>query len=135
MSSLHVVREVLVELEADQLRLPPRVMDLLRDGRGDPGLGHGDAVAESHPQPAQPPQLLVLDRELGQRGRLDPPPLGLILLVPAPRRGLLVPLPREDRVVEAGGRELAVGPRPAAVEQVAEALSAVGGRGRRGSGG
>lgn len=135
MSSLHVVREVLVELEPNQLRFPPRVMDLLRDGRRDPGLGHRDAVSKGHPQPAQPPQLLVLDRELRQRGRLDPPPLGPILLVPTPRRGLVVPLPREDRIVEAGRRELAVWPRPAAVEQVAEALGAVGRSGGRGSGG
>lgn len=124
-----------MELEADQLRLPPGVMDLLGDGRGDSRLGHGDAVAKRHPQPAQPAQLLVLDRELGQRGRLDSPPLDPILLVPDRPRGLVISLPREDGVVEAGGRELAVGPRPATVEQVAEALGAVGRRrGGRGSG-
>jgi hypothetical protein len=135
MSCLHVVREVLVELEPDQLRLPPGVMDLLRDGRGDSSLGHGDAVAKRHPQPAQPAQLPVLDGELGQRGRLDPSPLGPILLVPHRPRGLVVSLPREDGIVEARGRELVVGPRPAAVEQVAEAFGAVRGCGGRGSGG
>lgn len=100
MRRLHVVREVLVELEPHQLGLPPGVVDLLRDGGGDPRLGHGDAVAKSHPEPAEPAQLVVLDGELGQRGRLDPPPLGPILVFPGPRGGgLLAPLPREDGVV------------------------------------
>lgn len=135
MSSLHVVRKVLVELESDQLRLPPGVVDLLRDGQRDPRLGHGNAVAKSHTQPPQAPQLLVLDRELCQRGRPNPPPLDLILLLPSSPRVLLVPLPREDGLVEAGGGELAVGARPAAVEQVAEALVAVEGSSGRGRGG
>ena len=85
----------------------------------------GDAVAARHREPAQ---LLVLDHELGQSGRLAPPPLDPVLHIPCRPRGLVVSLPREDDIIEAGGRELAVGPRPAAVEHVAEALGAVGGR-------
>lgn len=109
-------------------------MDLLRDGLRDARLGHGDAVPKSHPQPPEATQLLVLDRELGQRGRPNPPPLHPVLLVLSSSRDL-IPLPGEDGLVEAGGGELLVGARPAAVEQVAEALVAVGRRGGRGGGG
>lgn len=122
MGSLHVVGEVLVELETDQLGLPPGVVDLLRDGLRDPGLGHGDAVLQRHAHASQAAQLHVVHGELRQRGRPDPLPLDPVHLLAV---ALPIPLPREDGLVEAGGGELAVGARPAAAEQVAEALPAV----------